>query len=290
MVYGKFSDMDFKSYLKNGAEEIEGEIEGILARFRKEVNKINPKLIPLLDAFIEACEGGKRIRGTLVKLGYEVGKIHLRGEKNALHLGGVEHKDILKVGTAIEILHAAILIHDDIIDESPTRRGQKSLYQKVGISQAITLADLGFFLAIKIISESKFEDRRKNQAIKLFSETVVDTAIGQMLDILHTDPETCAKLKTARYTIAGPLSLGAILAGAEEKLIRDFGEFGENLGIAFQIKDDILDGEVISVESAQEDALEYTTKAKKIIPRLTKDSKMSTLLEQMADYLVQRTN
>lgn len=263
--------MDFRKYLEKSARELDKEVEKILVEWSKEVEEIDSKLIPLVKAFIKACSGGKRIRGALVNLGYE--------------LGQGQSKEIIKIGAAYEIFHASVLAHDDIMDQSQTRRGSPSLYKKLGKSRAIALGDLGFFLTIKIISESNFPERFKNQACKLFANTVVDTAIGQLLDIEKGDPIITAKLKTARYTIAGPLQLGAILAGIiEGKLTRDLGEFGESLGIAFQIKDDILDGEPDKLEEAKK----YISSAKKMIPGITKDIKMSKLLEQMGGYLIDR--
>ena len=118
---------------------------------------------------------------------------------------------------------------------------------------------------------------------------MVDTAVGQMLDIASGERELVAKLKTARYTIAGPLKLGAVLAGADDKLVTVLDSFGENLGIAFQLKDDILDGEVTSVEEANSKALTYVNKAKKKIPSITKDKDLSKILMQMGEYLIERT-
>lgn len=258
--------MDFAKYLDKTAKELDREVEKILDLEIKQAKKIDTRLVPLLEAFKTACMGGKRIRGVLVKLGYEIATAHL--PRGRAHLEG----GILKIGAAYEIFHAAILAHDDIMDQSETRRGKPSLYKKVGTSEAITLGDLGFFLSFKIISSS------------LFASIAMETAIGQLLDLKKTNPEVTAKFKTAKYTIAGPLQLGATLAGAKGKLIRDLGEFGESLGIAFQMKDDILDGEPIKFIEAKK----YVNKAKKMIPSITKDIKMSNLLEQMGGYIVDR--
>lgn len=261
------------------------ELNRILDELRKEIGKASPKLLPLIDKFIESCSGGKRLRGKLVILGYQLA--HLPGVR--AHLEG----EIAKVAAAYEIMHSAILAHDDIIDQSPFRRGKPSLYKAVGASQAITLADLGFFLAIRIIAESKFSEKEKNEALKLFSQTMVDTAIGQMLDIQKGDVATVRKLKTARYTVAGPLQLGAILAGASHlegakaHLRGDLVEFGENLGIAFQIKDDILDGEAKDKDLAN--ALKYMDQARKMIPRITGDPNMRKQLNELVDYTIERT-
>lgn len=267
--------MDFNKYLVQTAKKLDREIQKILNEWLKDVEKTDKSLVSLAKAFIESCDGGKRIRGALVRLGYETVKTRLPD-------------GILKVGAAYEIFHTAILVHDDIIDESPKRRGQKSLYKSVGIPQAITLGDLGFFLAAKIISESNFPAQKKIKALNLFSKTMIDTTVGQMLDIARGDRKIIAKLKTARYTIAGPLQIGAILAGADQDLVKKLGEFGEELGIAFQIRDDILDKEVESVELAEKQVIEYTSRAEKLIPKITNDKKMTDLLQEMTQYLVKR--
>lgn len=270
--------MDFKEFLNSTGEKINQELDAILSEFLKEAEKTNIKLIPLAKELVKACQGGKRIRGVLVGLGYEIAS-----QPTAISQQSTE---IVKIGAAFEILHTALLIHDDIIDKSLTRRNIPSLYKTVGINQAITLADCAFFMAIKIISESKFADKNKNEAIKEFSKTMIATAMGQMLDVAGGDSELIAKLKTARYSIAGPLKLGAILAGANKNLIEDLDIFGENLGIAYQIRDDILDDQ--ASDNAQDRVVEYTKLAKILIPQITKDNQIVILLEQMAKYLVER--
>lgn len=276
--------MDFKRFSSEAVERIDKELKRLLKEWRKEVGKTAVSLLPLVDKFIKACQGGKRIRGTLVKLGYELGKSEDGRQKS---------EDIIKVAAAYEIFHASILVHDDIIDQSPIRRGKPSLYQALGgdhygISQAICLGDAGFFLATKVIAESNFPEKEKNEALKLFSQTMVETAIGQMLDLSKGDPVTIMRLKTAKYTVAGPLQIGTILAGGKQNLLDQLDKFGTYLGIAFQIKDDILDGEVESLDLAKAQALKYMDKAGKIIPSLTQDTTMRILLNELVDYMVER--
>lgn len=287
--------MDFKRFTQDTVERIDQELKRLLEEWRSEAGKTAASLLPLVDKFIKACQGGKRIRGTLVKLGYEMGKSTTDYRlPTTAEVGRQKSEDIIKIAAAYEIFHTAILAHDDIIDQSLERRGGPSLYQALGgnhygISQAITLSDAGFFLAIKIISESKFEEKLKNQALRMFAKTMVDTAIGQMLDIQKGDPATIMRLKTAKYTVSGPLQIGTILAGGKQNLLDQLDKFGTYLGIAFQIKDDILDGEVESLDLAKAQAVKYMDKARKIIPKVTKDGGMIKLLEEMAEYLVQRT-
>src|SRR3989344_129955 len=234
--------MDFADYLRTSAEEINQEISKFLQDWDEHIEKVTPKLLPLARLFAEQNDGGARLRGVLVKLGYE------------LTQPSGNTKEILKAAVAFEIFQTAILTHDDIIDKSPIRRGRPSLYKALGgdhygISQTICLGDLGFFLGVKLIAESNFPPSAKIKATSSFVQTVLDTALGEMLDIelpcldgekSEEDILTISRLKTAHYTIVGPLHLGAILGGADEKLLKELVVLGEALGIAFQIQDDIL--------------------------------------------------
>ncbi len=273
--------MDFDKFLKVEAKEVEKELDSLLTQWAKEVKKFNPQLTPFAIGLINSTKGGKKIRGILVKLGFQ--------------LAGGSGKNIRQISAAFEILHAALLIHDDIADKSPMRRGQPSLYKALGgnhygISQAINIGDIGLYLPIKLIAESNFSNENKLKALTLFSQIVINTGWGQVMDVAKSgDVEFINLNKTAKYTIAGPLQIGAILAGGNDKLIRELEVFGENLGIAFQIQDDILDGEVQSKKGTKTKALNYVLKAKKVISNITKDPKMSQLLMQMAEYLVERT-
>ncbi len=233
--------MDLDKFLKEQAGEVEGFMQVHLSAWNSWIEKNTKSLTPHSKAFLKASKGGKKIRGILIYLGYKLA-------------GGEEKSDIYDISSAYEIFHTSILAHDDIIDQSPVRRGIPSLYKALGgghhgISGAICLGDLGFFLSTKIISESDFPSEVKIKALEHFSKTVMDTALGEILDVelpfikgerKEKDVILIMSLKTAKYTVSAPLQLGAILAGADEHLIRVLKEFGENLGIAFQIQDDIL--------------------------------------------------
>ena len=238
--------MDFKSYIKSSALEVEEELNSILGDWKLKVGKVSSKLVKFTDFFIDASQGGKRLRGVLVKLGYEMGS-------NPSTLQDF-NTDILKPAAAFEIFQTAILAHDDVIDLSPIRRGKPTIFKALGgdhyaISQTISIGDIGLFLAAKLICDSNFADDKKNKALSFFLKNVMDTGLGEILDVelprLKETPKegdiiTIFKLKTAYYTIIGPLTLGAILAGAPKTLLDQIYDFGLNLGIAFQIQDDIL--------------------------------------------------
>ena len=282
--------MDFEEFYQKNITKINEELNKILAVWRTEISVISNGLLPLVDKFIDSCRGGKRIRGMLVVLGYEIGK------ESSVISPQIE-SSIIKIAAAYEIFHSAFLAHDDVIDQSEVRRGKPSLYKALGadhkgISRTICLGDGGFFLATRIIAESRFPDSKKNEVLKYLSGILLNTAIGQMLDVEKGDSLVVAKYKTAQYSVSGPLVLGATLAGAGEQWLKHLAKFGEKIGIAFQIKDDILDNEagwIGGVTAAQNEADKYISQTKKMLPEITKDIKMRKLLQQMAEYLVERT-
>ncbi len=235
------SESNFKSYFQKSRREIDSNLQATLKDFLKKVKTTSPQILPLVQEFIKSCAGGKRIRGSLIKLGCELS-------------GGKPNKDTIQAAVAYEIFQTAILAHDDIIDKSLLRRNQPSLYSALGgdhrgISHAICLADIGFFLCYKILGTLKIADNKKVKVIQSFSDAMIYTVFGEALDVELSYPNkkrgskdvfNIHGLKTAWYTIIEPLTIGGIIAGANNKLLTSFGEFGHNLGIAYQIQDDIL--------------------------------------------------
>jgi geranylgeranyl diphosphate synthase, type I len=228
-------------YLTTAAQDINQEIEQYIENCRQHW-QIPEQIEPVIEKYFDSLRGGKRIRGSLVKLGYEL-------------MGGVCTPDILTVASAFEIVHAGLLTHDDIIDKSPLRRGKPSIYAALGnnhygISQAICIGDLGLMSAIQQINSTKIDSSVVNTITEYFSGIITQTILGEAFDIAlaqekknqiqEKDILTLYKEKTARYTITGPLVIGALLGGAKKEMIQHLQSFGNALGIAFQIQDDIL--------------------------------------------------
>jgi geranylgeranyl pyrophosphate synthase len=188
-------------------------------------------------------KGGKKIRGALIKIG-EL-------------LNGVDNDSYLPLATAFEIFQTAVLIHDDIIDEADTRRGMPTITALIpghdGLSKAICVGDLGFFLSYKIISETNFSDSIKTKLIEFYTKTLYNTIVGEIIDVelplkdfnyhLNMKDDEIYDIymyKTSWYTFIGPLLLGAIAANMDDDKINSIIEIGLNLGIAYQIRDDLL--------------------------------------------------
>lgn len=196
---------------------------------------------------------GKRVRPLLFLISY-LG--YIRGIKNKV--------DIIRIAAVIEMLHAFLLIQDDIIDRSPLRRGEKTMHmlcheyfvkqtrnKNIGNDIALILADVLFANLLEIIGNTGINSREKNDFLLLFSRTYELTAWGQILDSINTMPESIdvesndpmriCILKTAHYTILSPMLMGLVLSGRKDKREeKALSNFAIPLGLAFQIKDDIL--------------------------------------------------
>lgn len=234
--------MTIQEYQRIYAPRVEEQLFDFLNKWEESFLNTSSRLEQLATEFKRVNAGGKRIRGVLCILGYEIG-------------GGKDFEEITKVAAALELFQTSILAHDDIIDNSELRRGKPTLFSSLGfdhyaLSQTICLADLGFFMAVRIIAECNFPESTKNLVIRLFSQVMYDTAVGEMLDIelpakkiYNQTPDvlTIMTLKTAKYTISGPLKMGLLLSGVKDQTsLKSADIYGDNLGIAFQIQDDIL--------------------------------------------------
>ena len=224
-----------KIIIENRINEI---LDGEIKRY-----KDNCFIKESLEELKRLSKGGKRVRGYLIKLGQK--------------LFGKDDDSYIDIAAAIEIFQTSILIHDDVIDEADKRRGLDTINAKyaghIGISKAICIGDLGFFISYNIINNANISDDLKIEIMKVYSKTLYNTVNGEIIDVelplksLEYHKKMDDKLiydiyvnKTAWYTIIGPILIGASSANAssldKEKLMK----MGENLGIAFQIKDDLL--------------------------------------------------
>ncbi|MBL0057035.1 MAG: polyprenyl synthetase family protein [Chitinophagaceae bacterium] len=176
--------------------------------------------------------GGKRVRPVCVLMGNE-----LFSEINP---------DAYHVGTAVELFHNFTLIHDDIMDKAPLRRGMPTVHARYGESTALLAGDVMFAQAYEYLARIKPDHISK--ILHLFNKTTREVCEGQQLDmdfekldsVSFEDYVNMITLKTS-VLLAASLQLGAILGGAGESNQRHLYEFGKNLGIAFQVQDDYLD-------------------------------------------------
>ncbi len=205
-----------------------------------------------VEAFTSILErGGKRIRGALVMVGYEMS-------------GGKDMKMALVAARAVEMMHAYILMIDDIQDRSSARRGGDSAHiiiQKhhenlhlagdsahFGISLALNGALFGVHNAQIVLSSLDVEPAYKLTASQIINRTMMITAHGQTNDVYNeasadvseSDITNVLNWKTAQYTFVGPIQAGMALAGASDESREEVVAYGKAAGFAFQITDDIM--------------------------------------------------
>jgi geranylgeranyl diphosphate synthase type II len=176
--------------------------------------------------------GGKRIRPVLTLLATEI--------------FDVDCQKALAAATAIEVFHNFSLVHDDIMDDAPLRRGNETVHEKWNINTGILSGDAMLILAYQHFEE--YEPKTFSQLAKLFSKTALEVCEGQQWDV---DFETRDNVTIAEYLkmieyktavlVAAAMKMGAIVAETSDENATLVYEFGLNLGIAFQLQDDYLD-------------------------------------------------
>jgi geranylgeranyl diphosphate synthase type II len=177
-------------------------------------------------------QGGKRLRPLLTLLSCD--------------LFGGDLQKALYPAMAIEVFHNFTLVHDDIMDKAPLRRGKETVYKKWNSNIAILSGDTMFAMAYQFAI--KTDHAVIPEILDVFSKTAIEVCEGQQLDMDFESTENVSipeyiemiRLKTA-VLLAASLKIGAIAAGADENSIQKIYDFGIHLGIAFQLKDDLLD-------------------------------------------------
>ena len=176
--------------------------------------------------------GGKRLRPALLLM------------TNDLFGGDID--DAINCALAVEVFHNFTLLHDDIMDSAPIRRGSPTVHEKWGVNEAILSGDVMMVQAVQLMTQCP--DRVLRKVLDTFHTTAVEVCVGQQMDMdfeKRNDvsiPEyiKMVELKTA-VLLAGAMKIGAIIGGASDEDADRIYEFGRNLGISFQIMDDILD-------------------------------------------------
>lgn len=207
----------------------------------------------LWEALAAAAEGGKRFRPALLVATHDA-------------LGGSRHDAALRVGAAVELLHTAFVIHDDVIDGDDQRRGRPNVSGTfrahalgrgiapddatgLGRTAGILAGDLALTAAIRTVATCGAPGRLTHRLLDLFDAALHTTAAGELADVLLSlepgppslaESLTMEEQKTGAYSFALPLQAGALLAGADEGTVERLGEAGRQLGVAFQLVDDLL--------------------------------------------------
>ena len=224
--------MAYSPSLDDLRAEVNADIETFLAERRAAV----PEAAPLIDEIGRVVAlGGKRLRPAFCYWGFRAS-------------GGEHSGGIVRMGSALELLHTFALVHDDIMDEADTRRGRPSTHVLHDAHFALLAGDLALVLADAAFSSAPFGAARKEQASAIYSRMKQEVIAGQFLDyrvaetgdISEDVARRIAVLKSGLYSVVEPLTIGAQLGGADAEVVDGLRRFGEPLGEAFQLRDDLL--------------------------------------------------
>lgn len=191
---------------------------------------------PLIDAIQSViAAGGKRLRPAFCYWGYR-------------SAGGSDRDEIVDVAASLELLHTFAIVHDDIMDKAPERRGVPSVHVTHGVDFALLVGDLALVLADDLFMDSGFSPEEVARGFGCYSRMRQEVIAGQLLDLeASRRPEISeerarriAVLKSGRYSVEEPLSIGAVLAGASDAFLDRLSGFAAPLGEAFQLRDDLL--------------------------------------------------
>ena len=251
MSSGGLMAVDIDSYIRERAKDVDAQLllqidkvssdaflERLLGKARYKYNIEAPEKSILDPTWYFLGLGGKRWRPVLMLLFIE-----------AL---GKNPEEYIEFSTIPEIIHNSTLIHDDLEDNSLTRRGSPAIHVKYGVDVATNLGDFLFFFPMHILMNSKkLSSSTKNKAFNYYLQEMTRVTVGQATDIAwHAGLVDGSKITEKEYLQmtndkTGVLAqfacqLAGVLAGAKKSTIKKIGRFGASIGIAFQIQDDLL--------------------------------------------------
>ncbi len=233
----------FGAFARAVRADVDARLERLAGERIARAERVSPEIATVVRALFDvATRGGKRVRPALACAAH-------------VACGGEEKSDaMLAVGVALEVLHAYLLVHDDWMDDDDVRRGgpsaHASLREKYGSTRAgdagaILAGDFGQAFAFEALATIDAPPERVVLVLAEVSRMLADVVSGQVLDVraaamTRAQVEAMHRLKTSSYTSRTPLVLGAILAGADEKTREALRAAGDPMGVAFQLRDDLL--------------------------------------------------
>ncbi len=194
---------------------------------------LDAELVPVADQTRVSVAGGKRIRPLFCYWGWRAS-------------GQPDTDAMVRAAAAVELVHAAAIVHDDFIDRSPLRRGLPTAHEKLGDALAIMIGDLLIAWAAQLFHDSGLPRMFLARAIPLWTTMGRELVAGECLEILRTGcpPDLARSLaivrfKTGSYTVERPTQIGAVLGGATTATLDVLAAYARPLGEAFQLRDDV---------------------------------------------------
>lgn len=246
---------------------------------RATLGEVGPMGSDLTDRVTDLVSRGKTIRGSLVLLAYSF--THDKPSEDAIRLGA-----------ALELMQTALVIHDDIMDHDDQRRGVPALHKQYN-SEALAMCtgDVLFFMAFELIGTLKTDEVTLGRIVRLFGREYQAVGVAQMTDVNKSaktklDILDLYTYKTARYTFAVPLMLGATLAGTTKDMLKYLESYGVAAGVLFQIQDDRLDHERNPFTA--DDIKGYTHAVEESLNRLTITAGHKQILSSILAFVLTR--
>jgi geranylgeranyl diphosphate synthase type I len=226
-------------------------LDAFLVSQRPTLDGISEDVAPIAEAIAEFVDGGKRLRPAFCYWGWRAA-------------GGDDCDEIMTAAASLELLQACALVHDDVMDGSDRRRGAPSVHRKFGalhrvagwhgnpesfgVAAAILLGDLCLVWSEQMLATCGLEPAALLRTQPVYDRMRVELMTGQYLDVVEQSMGgvsveralRVARFKSAKYTIEGPLLVGAALADASPEVAAALSAYGLPLGEAFQLRDDIL--------------------------------------------------
>lgn len=268
-------ESSFSTLLLCVKNEVDARLADVFDAELAGAGQLGPEVAAILGAAKAlSLRGGKRLRAGLVVAGF----LAARGQGTGKSAGWTKKSAtqryakksdwdcLLHCGVAVELLQSYFLVHDDWMDQDAERRGGPSVhaalerdFETLATSSkgvlplssavghraacgAVLAGDYLAALANQHLVAAAHEHKALAGVLAVFQRMQLDAVLGQQLDVigLCRDAELIYRLKTSSYTVSGPLELGAVLGGAREKQLQKIRAFAEPVGIAFQIRDDLL--------------------------------------------------
>lgn len=235
------------------AFSFENRLAQVLAEARKRSRTVSAQYGQLWDSLTHMATGGKLIRPRMLLDAHAA-------------LGGRDEHAAVDAACAMQLLHIALVIHDDVIDNDTIRRGEATISGEFaseamsrgalrrdanawGVATSILGGDLILTLSHSLLARLDIEDTKRRAILDIFDDTIVESAAGEHSDVwlsLHLEgvnsPDVLAMAdqKTAVYSFQAPLLIAAVLAGADSGLIDDLATISRQIGVIYQLRDDVL--------------------------------------------------
>lgn len=259
------------NYSENVLAQVQANLDNFCVKQRSDFEAISTDLVPVVDYTQSLLQGGKRFRALFCYWAWRASLSESSYHQSEQEVNESEQA-IAGIAASLEMFHAAALVHDDLLDQSDTRRGAPAIHkrfeslhkekqwagapERFGVAGSVLVGDLMLGWSSEIFGNALLHspNREIESACRdEFSLMRVEVMAGQYLDVLEENAATTRPVKegvgraekvilykTAKYSIEAPLRIGAAFAGADQGTLNIFTQFGIPLGIAFQLRDDIL--------------------------------------------------